>query len=91
MWLWLLLTKNNELLKEQVNREVLEGLKAILYAENSTYYWSDYIPFVQGILNTEVHSSTCGLLHNWYFGNAIDLDRGILTPNIKMKVNNQKV
>ena len=75
---------------ERANREVLEGMKAIVYAENSTYYWSDYIPFVQRILNTEVHSSTLWAPSQLVFGTAINLDRGILTPNIEMKEHNHK-
>ena len=75
---------------ERVNRGVLEGMKAIVYEENSTYYWSDYLPFIQRILNTEVHSSTLWAPSHLVFGTALDLDRGILTPNIKLREHNHK-
>ena len=75
---------------ERANKEVLRHIKAIVYDENSTYYWSDYIPFVQRILNTEVHSSTLWTPSQLVFGTAIDLDRGILTPNALMKNHDHK-
>ena len=43
---------------ERANNEVLLGMKAIVYEENTitSYFWSDYILFIQRILYTGVNS-----------------------------------
>jgi len=60
--------------------EIQRHLRAIVYHKNVHYDWSIYLPLVQRILNTEIHSSTGVSPAQLIFGNSIDLDRGIFQP-----------
>jgi hypothetical protein len=44
--------------------------------------WGDYYPLVERIINSQVHSTTKVSPAQIIYGNAIDLDRGILLPHI---------
>jgi len=66
---------------ERRNKEVGNLLRAIIHANNTTDDWHIRLPFVQRILNAEVVESIGVAPARLLFGEAIDLDRGILIPN----------
>ena len=66
---------------ERRNKEVGFLLRAIINSVNSTDDWHIRVPFVQRILNAEVVESIGVAPARLLFGEAIDLDRGILVPN----------
>ena len=66
---------------ERRNKEVGELLRAIIHENNTTDDWHIRLPFVQRILNAEVVESIGVAPARLLFGEAIDLDRGILVPN----------
>jgi hypothetical protein len=71
---------------ERANREVTRHVRAILFDKELGNEWSQTIPFVQRILNSETHQSTGVSPVKLLFGNAINLDRclyGDHTSNIK--------
>lgn len=65
---------------ERANKEVMRHLRAIIFKQNIIDDWQYSIPLVQRIMNASVHSSIGVSPAQLLFGNAIDLDRGILTP-----------
>jgi transposase InsO family protein len=66
-------------LVERANREVMRHLRAIIFSQRDKNQWAmNQLPLVQRILNTFVHKSTGYSAAQMLFGNAIDLDRGIL-------------
>ena len=67
---------------ERWNHEIVRYLRAIVFDKNSIESWSDLLPFAQRICNSEVISSTGVSPAQIIFGGAINLDRGILVPNI---------
>jgi len=64
---------------ERVNREVMRHLRDILFDIRIFENWFKYLPFVQRIKNSEIHSATGVAPASLVFGNNIDLNRGILT------------
>ena len=64
-------------LVERANKEVLRYLRAILFDKNIYTDWAIYLPLLQRIINSEVHSSTGVSPAQIIFGNAITLDRGV--------------
>jgi len=66
---------------ERRNKEVGNLLRAIIHANNTTEDWHVRLPFVQRILNAEVVESIGVAPARLLFGEAIDLDRGILIHN----------
>ena len=66
---------------ERRNKEVGLLLRAIIHENNNTDDWHIKLPFVQRILNAEVVESIGVAPARLLFGEAIDLDRGILVPN----------
>ena len=73
-------SKEENALVERANKEVVRHLRAIIFEINATNDWSDRLPLIERILNTEKHSSTGVSPAKLIFGNSIDLDRGILNP-----------
>lgn len=65
---------------ERVNAEVVRHLSAIVRCSGIQDRWSMGLPLVQRILNTSVHSSTGFSPVKLLFGDAIDLDRGLVSP-----------
>ena len=66
---------------ENRNAQVNKHLRALVFEQNSLAKWSIILPFVQRILNAEVMASTQLAPARIIFGEAINLDRGILFPN----------
>jgi len=73
-------SKQENAIAERALKEVQRHLRAILFHKNVHYDWSIFLPLVQRILNTEVHSSTGVSPAQLVFGNSIDLDRGLFQP-----------
>jgi hypothetical protein len=65
---------------ERVNKEIIKYLRAIMFDKNIHTQWSTYIPLVQRIINSEIHTSTGVSPANIIYGNAINLNRGIFIP-----------
>jgi len=65
---------------ERSNKEVVRHLRAMVFDKNISHIWSTCKPFIQRIINSSVDSSIGVSPSQLLFGNAIDLDRGILTP-----------
>jgi hypothetical protein len=74
-------SKEENGLVERSNKEVVRHLRAILFDKNVITQWRRYLPFAQRLCNAEVVSSTGVAPARIIFGEAIDLDRDILTPN----------
>lgn len=63
---------------ERVNAEVLRHLRSLIMDRRVKERWSQFLPLVQRIVNASVHSATGVAPASMIFGNAIDLNRGIL-------------
>lgn len=73
-------SKQENAIAERALKEVQRQLRAIVYHKNIHYDWSVYVPLLQRILNTEVHSSTGVSPAQLLFGNSIALERGLFLP-----------
>ena len=69
---------------ERSNLEVIRYLRALVFDTNSVERWSMLLPFAQRICNAEVISSIGVAPAQIIFGGAINLDRGLLIPNVDM-------
>ena len=67
---------------ERSNLEVIRYLRALVFDSNSTERWSMLLPFAQRICNAEIISSIGVAPAQIIFGGAINLDRGLLVPNL---------
>jgi hypothetical protein len=76
-------SKEENSIVERANKEVVRHLRAILFDSNLVHIWSHCIPYVQRIMNATAHSSIGTTPASLLFGNAINLDRGILLPYIE--------
>ena len=72
-------SKEENGLVERANKEVGRHLRSIIFETNSNTDWSDRLPIIERILNTEIHSSTGVAPYKLIYGNSIDLDRSIFT------------
>ena len=70
---------------ERSNKETLRHLRAFMFDQKIEKEWRAYLPFTQRILNAEVVEHLGVAPAQIIFGAAIDLDRGILTPNTPAK------
>ena len=72
-------------LAEKANRAVLENLRNLIfdkrYMLNGPHQWSDLLPLAQRILNASFNSSIGCSPASLLFGENIDLDRCLVTPN----------
>ena len=73
-------SKQENAIAERALKEVQRQLRAIVYHKNIHYDWSVYVPLLQRILNTEVHSSTGVSPAQLLFCNSIALVRGLFLP-----------
>jgi hypothetical protein len=67
---------------ENANRKIIGFLRAMVFDASVRDNWSMLLPFAQRICNAEVVSSLGVKPAQLLFGNALDLDRAILKPNI---------
>jgi len=75
-------SKEENALVERVNKEVMRHMRNIIFDQRVKKNWSDYYPLVERIINSQVHSTTKVSPAQIIYGNAIDLDRGILLPTL---------
>lgn len=75
-------SKEENSIVERCNKEVLRHLKNIIFEKRVISNWSIYLPLVQRILNSAIHSSLGVSPAQILFGNAIDLDRNLF-PDAK--------
>ena len=73
-------SKEENAVVERCNREILRHARGLIYQIGNGNQWSNYLPLVQRILNSEVHDSIGVSLAQLLYSNAIDLDRGIFLP-----------
>jgi cleavage and polyadenylation specificity factor subunit 1 len=64
---------------ERANKEVMRHLRDIIYDARVESDWSTYVPLVQRIMNSQVHSKTGLAPMELVWGKTLDLNRGILT------------
>ena len=71
-------------LAERANRAVLENLRNLVfdgrYKLNGEHQWSDLLPLVQRIVNASFNSSIGCSPAQLVFGDGIDLDRCLISP-----------
>jgi len=67
---------------ERSIKEIRRHLRAIIFSTNLMDNWSTYLPLVQRILNAHVKEALGVSPAQILFGNSIQLDRGILLPNM---------
>ena len=65
---------------ERCNKEINRYIKAFMFDRSTHNNYQEIIPFVTRILNTNINDRTKVAPAQIIFGNAIDLDRGILIP-----------
>jgi Integrase core domain/Chromo (CHRromatin Organisation MOdifier) domain len=65
---------------ERMNKEVNRHIRAYTYARATTENYQEILPFVQRILNTTVNAHTKITPAQLLYGNAINMDDGILIP-----------
>jgi hypothetical protein len=70
---------------ERANRTIVGHLRAMVFDASVQDNWSMLLPFAQRICNAEVVSSHGVRPAQILFGNALDLDRSILKPNVTVK------
>jgi hypothetical protein len=62
---------------ERANKEVLRHLRTMIFDENVIAEWVKYLPLIQRILNSTVHSRTGVAPAELLFGTACNLTRGL--------------
>ena len=70
-------SKEENALVERANKEVMRHLRAFVYELNSHKNWPRYLPLVQRIMNSSVHSSIGVSPADLIYGKSIDLDRNV--------------
>ena len=65
---------------ERMNKEINRHVRAYTYHRATTENYQEILPFVQRILNTTVNERMKISPSQLLYGNAIDLDEGILIP-----------
>lgn len=76
---------------ERANKEVNRHLRSIVYDKKLISNWSQCLPLVQRILNSQVHSATKVSPAQLLFGNSIDLERRMFTDQVETLTNKQSV
>jgi len=66
---------------ERANKEIMRHLRAFLFEQTIGADWRVYLPFTQRICNAETIKHLGVSPAQIIFGAAIDLNRGIITPN----------
>jgi hypothetical protein len=64
---------------ERANKEVMRHLRDIIFDARVDTDWSTYVPLVQRIMTSQVHSKTGLAPMELVWGKTLDLNRGILT------------
>jgi hypothetical protein len=75
-------SKEENAIVERANKEVMRHLRAIVFDDVIKTNAFTYLPLVNRIINAQVHSSIGVSPAQLVFGNSIQLDRGIVFPNV---------
>ena len=70
-------SKEENSIVERSNKEVLRHLKNIVFERHILTEWSRYLPLVQRIMNSSIHSALGVSPAQILFGNVINLDRNL--------------
>ena len=65
---------------ERTNKEINRHLRALTFHKNTIHDYQEGLPFVQRIINSSFNERTTIAPSQVLFGDALDLDRGILIP-----------
>ena len=71
-------SKQENAIVERANKEVMRHLRGIVFDSRVKSEWSIVLPLVQRIMNAHPHESIGVAPAQLIFGNAVQLDRGIL-------------
>lgn len=71
---------------ERTNQEVLNHLRAIVFDLRVLTHWKEYLPMVERIINSSCHSSLGTAPFRFLYGDAVTLDRGLLTARTEHDV-----
>ena len=82
-------SKEENALVERANKEVNRHLRAFTFDSNTVDSWRLALPMVQRIMNTSFSDRTKLAPSQLLFGNALDLDRGIILPSRESVQGNQ--
>jgi hypothetical protein len=66
---------------ERANKEINRHLRTLIFHQNVITRWSLSLPLVQRIFNAEIKESIGVSPAQIIFGNAVNLDRGIILPH----------
>ena len=77
-------SKQENAIVERVNKEVNRHLRGLVFDKQTLEEYAKSIPFVQRIINSSVNRRTGVCPAHLLFGNKLDLDRGILTPQLSV-------
>jgi hypothetical protein len=84
-------SKEENALVERMNKEVMRHLRGYVYDQRLREKWSIILPLVQRIINSMVHSTTGVSPAQVIFGNAVDLDKVVLIPELQGSVDENVV
>ena len=73
-------SKEENAIVERVNKESMRHIRNLIFEYKDTNKWRSFSKMVMRILNATVHESIGVSPSQILFGNAIDLDRGLLMP-----------
>ncbi len=74
-------SKEQNVIVERANKEVMRHLTAIIFDRRISEVWSsEYLPLVQRIMNAKVHDTIGVSPAELVFGKAINLYTGLLLP-----------
>jgi hypothetical protein len=76
-------SKEQNAIVERSNKEIHRHLRNIIFDKRVISRWSSYVPLVQRIINTSVHSSTGLAPSQIVYANGMELDRSILASGEK--------
>ena len=80
-------SKEENAIVERCNKEVMRHLRAMTFEINKRLAWKLYLPLVQRIINSEVHSRIGVSPNDLVFGGKLDLQGGFLTTPIVQSEN----
>ena len=72
-------SKEQNAVVERVNKEVLSQLRSIIFDKRIQRRWSKYLPIVQRVLNTSVHSATGCTPAEVVFPDGAEIDKELFT------------
>jgi hypothetical protein len=84
-------SKEENSIVERSNKEIMRHLQAYLYEIGKRKQWSRYLPIVQRILMSTVHSSTGIAPATLLYANQIDLDSKIITQSKSLITDEMKL